>query len=208
MAEDDNGQAQENADTDIKQDTENIPTTIIDQTIGEKSDSDEILSYLKENAVTLNEIKETIKERLDRDAVKEKAFDKLYEEMQRQRESAAMLDRAVKPMLTDLLLLYDSLKKFEILLNTQGNDIASEICLNFRFIIDELLESLYRQEVLLVNEEDKITFNSKIQRAIKTVESDNIDDDYKVVSISRDGFTWRGKIIRPQEVVIKRYFIK
>ncbi len=207
MTEDVNGQAQQNKFTEINEEPENSPASI-DQTKDEKSGSDEILLYLKENTIKLNEIKETIKERLDRDAVKEKAFDKLYEEMQRQREAAAMLDRAVKPMLSDLLLLYDSLKKFEILLNTHENSITSEICLNFRFIIDELLESLYRQEVLPVNEEDTITFNSKIQRAIKTIESDNIDDDYKVVSISRDGFTWREKILRPQEVVIKRFLKK
>lgn len=175
-------------------------------TENEKYKADEISSSLKENTSLLYEIKEAIQNRLEYDDVKEKAFNKLYEEMKWQKEASNLLDRALKPVLSDLVLLYDSMKKFETVLI---NDEAKEETLkDLRYIIEELIEILYRQDVLPMDENTSDIFNSKIHKATKTENAENKDDDYKVVSIVRSGFTWRDKVLRFQEVVIKRYLNK
>lgn len=169
--------------------------------------NEDLLTILKENQSLLQEIKHTIQNRLEYDAVKEKAFDKLYEEMRRQKEASDLLDRAVKPVLSDLLLLYDSMKKFEAsLINQPIND--GELFQDFRYILEELLEILYRQEVLPIEENTSEPFNSKIHKATKTENAESKDDDFKIISIVRNGFTWRDKVLRPQEVVIKRFLNK
>jgi len=166
---------------------------------------DDQLSILKENRRMLHEIKDTIQSRLEYDAVKEKAFDKLYEEMRRQKEASDLLDRAVKPVLSDLLLLYDSMKNFESsFLNNQS--LSSEDAKqNFKYIMDELIEILYRQGVTPIDENLSEVFNSKLQKATKTENAESKEDDFRIVSIVRSGFVWRDKVLRPQEVVIKRF---
>ena len=39
----------------------------------------------------------------------------------------------------------------------------------------------------------------------KIENADKKDDDFKIVNILRDGFVWRDKVLRPQEVVIKKF---
>ena len=168
----------------------------------------DLKSILEENRRMLHEIKDTIQNRLEYDAVKEKAFDKLYEEMRREKEASDLLDRAIKPILSDLILLYDSMKKFESsLINNQslGSEEAKQ---NFEYIMDELMEILYRQEVTLIDENLLGVFNSKLQKATKTENAESNEDDFKIISIVRSGFVWRDKVLRPQEVVVKRFFNK
>jgi len=153
----------------------------------------------------LQEIKEIIQNRLEYDAVKEKAFDKLYEEMRRQKEASDLLDRAVKPVLSDLLLLYDSMKNFESSFINNHSLSSEDAKQNFKYIMDELMEILYRQEVTPIDENLSEVFNSKLQKATKTENAESKEDDFKIVGIVRSGFVWRDKVLRPQEVVIKRF---
>lgn len=169
---------------------------------------DYLFSILKENHRMQQEIKDMIQSRLEYDAVKEKAFDKLYEEMRRQKEGSDLLDRAVKPVLSDLLLLYDSMKNFESsFINNQSLN-SEDAMRNFKYIMDELMEILYRQEVTPIDENLSEFFNSKLQKATKTENAESKEDDFKIVSIVRRGFVWRDKVLRPQEVVIKRFLNK
>ena len=174
----------------------------------QKKESDELMSVMKDNNNLLQEIKDIVQNRLEYDTVKEKAFDKLYEEMRRQKEASNLLDRAVKPLLSDLLLLYDSMKKFESpLINNQSLN-NEEALQNFKFILEELMEILYRQEVIPIEKNLSEVFNSKFHKATKTENTKNKDEDFKITSIVRRGFTWRDKVLRPQEVVIKRFLNK
>jgi molecular chaperone GrpE (heat shock protein) len=206
MADEEKENGQEEKAPEINQAPENTPQSV-NPTIDQKSGEEDILPTLKENTALLQEIKETIQSKLDYDAVKEKAFDKLYEEMRRQKEASDLLDRAVKPILSDLLLLFDTMRKYETSLLNQSisnGDLLQE----FRYISDELLEILYRQEVLPIDEDTSEPFNSKIHKATKTENAESKDDDFKIMSIVRNGFTWRDKVLRPQEVVIKRFLNK
>lgn len=206
MAEEVKEDTKEEKTSEVKQDPDNI-TISGDPTIDKKYVADEILSYLKEDTALLQEITKSIQDRLAYDEVKEKAFNKLYEEMRRQKEESDLLDRAVKPVLTDLLLLHDSMKKYEVFIVNQSMNDEDKLQ-NFKYIEEELLEILYRQEVLPIEENISEPFNSKIHKATKTENAENKDDDFKVVSIVRNGFTWRDKVLRPQEVVIKRFINK
>jgi molecular chaperone GrpE (heat shock protein) len=166
---------------------------------------DDLWSMLRENNSFLKEIKSIIQERLEYDAVKEKAFDKLYEDMRQQRELPNILDRNIKPLLTDLLLLYDNMKHFEISLTIQQSSNSETILQDFKYLLDDLLETLYRQEVIPIEDDGSGNFNSKIHKATRTEATETQDEDFKIVDVVRQGFLWRDKVLRPQEVVIRRF---
>jgi len=174
----------------------------------QKKESDTLMSVMKDNNNLLQEIKGIVQNRLEYDTVKEKAFDKLYEEMRYQKESFDMLDRAVKPLLSDLLLLYDTIRKFESTLNNNRSINSEDTSLNLKYILEELMEILYRQEVIPIEESLSETFNSKTQKATMVEHTENKEEDFIITSIVRSGFTWRDKVLRPQEVAIKRFLNK
>lgn len=171
----------------------------------QKKGFNELSPMLIENNSFLQEIKDLIEKRLEYDAVKEKAFDKLYEDMRQEKELPNMLDRNIKPLLTDLLLLYDNMKHFEISLINQKNTNNENTLQTFKYIMDDLLETLYRQEVVPIEDDGSEKLNSKIQKATKIEVAESKDDDFKIVDIVRQGFLWRDKVLRPQEVVIRRF---
>lgn len=187
----------------IMREAENISTSN-DASVVQQYAFDEVLSFLKDNSFILSEIKEIIASRLEYDEVKEKAFDKLYEEMRRQNEVFDLLDRTLKPVLSDLLLLHDSMKKFESILLNQSI-ITEGAIQNYKYIEEELIAILYRQDVLPIETNSEEIFNSKIHKVAKIENADKKDDDFKIVNILRDGFVWRDKVLRPQEVVIKKF---
>lgn len=167
--------------------------------------SKEVVRLFNNQNELLQEIKGIIQNRLEYDETKEKAFDKLYEEMRRQRELSDMIDRAIKPILTDLLLLHDTMSKFLTWADQHDMDIKM-LQDHIKGLSDELIEVLYRQEVIPMDDVDML--NPKLHRATKTVEADTIDEDFRIIDVHRRGFFWRDKVLRPQEVVIKRFKAK
>lgn len=167
-------------------------------------DLNDIISTINENTTILKEIQNTIHDRLEYDNVKEKAFDKLYAAMTKQKDSFDALDRAVKPVLIDLLLFYDNIKKLES--KIYGHSITDiDIPQEIKGIKEELLEILYRQEVLPLKEDLSGFFDSKNHNATIIEKTNNKEDDWKVVAILRDGFKWREIVLRPQHIIIKRF---
>ncbi len=199
-------------DQDIQQETGTktaaAPESVSTEEVGEseqKKGLDELLSMLIENNRFLNEIKDLIENRLEYDAVKEKAFDKLYEDMRQQRELPNIMDRSIKPLLTDLLLLYDNMKRFEKSLTNQQSSNSETILYEFKYLLDDLSETLYRQEVIPIEDDGSGSFDSKLHKATKTEVAKTQDEDFKIVDVVREGFLWRDKVLRPQEVVIGRF---
>lgn len=189
---------------ETKETTEDVANEEVKEPYQEQ-ESDDVMSVMKDNNNLLLEIKGIVQNKLEYDTVKEKAFDKLYEEMKEQKEQAALFDKAVEPLLRDLLLLYDNMKQFESSLVNQQDLSKEKILQNFKYIVDDLIETLYRQDVIPMNEDLSTSFNSKIHRAIKTEFTDKVSEDYGILKILRNGFKWREKILRPQEVMIKRF---
>ena len=64
---------------------------------------------------------------------------------------------------------------------------------SFQYLIDELLETLYRRDVAT---EASDTFDRKTQKVIKTVSADNEQDDYQVHHVLKRGFTRGNRVLR------------
>ena len=154
---------------------------------------------LTQLAESLQEVTRILQERSDESRVREKAFDKLYQELSQYKED--FLYQAEKPLLLDLLLYYDSLSWFQTSLVKQ--EISPEVIADsFQYLVDEFLELLYRRDVVPV--EAKTSFDRTIHKAMKVVSTTELGKDQTVQQVLKRGFRRGKRILRPEEVVIHR----
>ncbi len=145
-------------------------------------------------------LKEAIAQRTESDAVQQKAFDTLYEELKQYKEDFIFQNE--KSLLLDLLLFYDSLNWFQASLIKK--EMSPEVVADsFQYLIDEMVELLYRRDVLPM--EESSSFDRKRQKVIKTVPTDSKDEDYAVDNVLKRGFTRGGRVLRAEEVVVRRF---
>ena len=145
-------------------------------------------------------MRRVVDERLSNDTVREKAFDKLYDELKQYKNDFVF--QAEKPLLLDLLLFYDSLNWFQESLVKQemSPDVIAD---SFQYLIDEFIEVLYRRDVTPLEESTK--FDRTVHKAVKVGDTDDKDADYRITQVLKRGFSRNEKQLRPEEVVILRY---
>ena len=131
---------------------------------------------------------------------RKRAYDVLYDEMRQYKEN--FLWQCQKPLFMDLITLFDSILRVER--QYESTEGMEKVAGDFRYLKDELLETLYRYDVELIEEHpDRLDIG--FQKPIKRVDTDDPSEDRAVVKIVREGFGREGMILRPQEIVVKRY---
>jgi molecular chaperone GrpE len=74
---------------------------------------------------------------------------------------------------------------------------------NLQNAIHSLLEILHRFEVKEVETKEK--FDRAIHRAVCFEPTDCEQEDGQIMARVRRGFIWRDKLIRPEEVIVKKF---
>jgi molecular chaperone GrpE len=131
---------------------------------------------------------------------RKRAYDILYDEMRQYKEN--FLWQCQKPLFMDLITLFDSILRVEHQYEVQEG--MEKVVGHFRYLKDELLETLYRYDVEMIEEHPE-KLDIGFQKPIKRVATDNPSEDRSVVKVVREGFAREGMILRPQEIVVKRY---
>jgi molecular chaperone GrpE (heat shock protein) len=151
-------------------------------------------------AAEIGELRKMINERLANDAVREKAFDQLYDELRQYKDD--FLFQAEKPLLLDLLLFYDSLNWFQesLIKQEMSPDVIAD---SFQYLIDEFIEVLYRRDVVPVEQNE--VFDRTIHKAVKITDTEDERADQRIEQVLKRGFVRANKPLRPEEVVIMRY---
>ncbi|MDD4791982.1 MAG: nucleotide exchange factor GrpE [Firmicutes bacterium] len=139
-------------------------------------------------------------EKIQFDEGKDRAFNKLYGELEMFKND--FVERRMKEVYTDLLLLYDNVKSYIMRDDVQapGNEVARR-CLEYA--LEEVLEVLYRRGIELVSLESD-TFDPRCQRALYVEGASSSEEDGKVVRVVKDGFIKDDKVLRHQMVVVAR----
>jgi len=141
------------------------------------------------------------KEKIEYDEAKDKAFNKLYEELDMFKSD--FVDRRMKEVYADLLLLYDNIKSYISRDDVQApeNEVARE-CLEY--VLEEVLEVLYRRGIeRMACESD--AFDPQCQRAVRMERANSPGEDGKVVKVMKDGFIKDDKVLRHQMVAVARW---
>ncbi|MEW6587232.1 MAG: nucleotide exchange factor GrpE, partial [Nitrospirota bacterium] len=143
----------------------------IDSEVAEAPQPDDpVCTILRENRDLLISIKETIQNRLEYDAVKEKAIDKINDELKFYRDG--FIFQSQKSIFIDLMLLYDSLERIVNSVTIDEVFSREKIIKHLEIFREELLEILYRRDITPFDEHPDV-LNYKLHKTVKTIPTDN-----------------------------------
>jgi len=130
---------------------------------------------------------------------RQRAYDVLYGELRQYKED--FLWRSQRPIFMDLIMLFDSISRSEKRTEAVDSKGFSD---ELRYLREQLLELLYRYDIELIEEHPE-HLDIGFQRPIKRVDCKDPADDRRVVECVREGFRRSGAVLRPQEIVVKRF---
>lgn len=153
----------------------------------------------------LQEIRALIQDRLSYDAAKEKAIDKLSDEVKFYRDN--FLFQSQKPIFINLIMLYDSLERIVNSFSAE-KDLSREQVLtlsnNLGNLKEELLEILYRSDIVPFEEHHEF-LDYKLHKTVKTVPTSVENENNMIDKVIKIGFRYNDKVLRPEEVIIKKF---
>ena len=154
-----------------------------------------------------------------RNVVNRAMFEALHGELKSYKD-AFMLEAVLRPVIRDLISLYDDISEIHRQLalalsaQEQRGSMAGAGLIFFENVAgpskqlehnrDSILEVLERLDVVLcpvgAGKLDK-----KSQRAVTVEFTEDPDQDQEVVKVTKRGFIWKERVIRAEEVVIKKW---
>jgi molecular chaperone GrpE (heat shock protein) len=141
------------------------------------------------------------------ESVNQKLFDSLHAELLKYRDNF-LHESLQKPFIHDLVYLYDHLNSLCEQLRTAAlekgeRDHVGQWRDNLENAIHSLVEILRRFEVKEIEPKERV--DRTYHRVISYEPADFPEEDGQIVMRVKRGFFWRGKLIRPEEVIAKRY---
>ncbi len=111
---------------------------------------------------------------------------------------------AKEALLRDLLLFYDSLLKLEEQ-SCSGALPAETFAQEISWLRAELLEIFSTHKMARLDLPGNGKYDSRLQKAVR-VENTNDNAEHETVArLVRDGFVWEERVLRKQEVVVKKF---
>jgi molecular chaperone GrpE (heat shock protein) len=169
---------------------------------------------------TIPQSLETLAQQMQRlqtvESANQKLFDALHAELKGYKDNF-LFDALQKPFIRDLVQLFDDLSS----LHTQteerltavryaGGDIAEQNFLfqqagNLENQVHHLLEIFLRMEVTVAQSPQGAAIDKKLHRAVSIVAAASVGEDSTVARSVRPGFIWRERVVRPEDVVMRRW---
>ncbi|HMG04965.1 MAG TPA: nucleotide exchange factor GrpE [Chthoniobacterales bacterium] len=142
------------------------------------------------------------------ESVNQRLFDSLHEELIKYRDNF-LHESLQKPFIRDLLILFDDLSALSSQLRgaADGSDTKrgkqAQWRDNLENAIHSLTEILHRMEVSEIEPREMV--DRAIHRVVSYEPADYAEDDGRIVMRVKRGFLWRDQVLRPEEVVAKRF---
>lgn len=142
------------------------------------------------------------------ESVNQRLFDSLHDELIKYRDNF-LHESLQKPFIRDLVTLFDDLSGLFAQLQTAVDSSEGKKGPlghwrdNLENAIHSLTEILHRMEVSEI--EPKETVDRALHRVISFEPADFAEEDGQIVMRVKRGFLWRDKVLRPEEVVAKRF---
>jgi molecular chaperone GrpE (heat shock protein) len=142
------------------------------------------------------------------ETVNQRLFDSLHDEMIKYRDNF-LHESLQKPFIRDLVTLFDDLSallaQFQTAIDTSGGKRGplEQWRDNLENAIHSLTEILHRMEVSEIEPKDVV--DRALHKVISFEPADFAEEDGQIVMRLKRGFLWRDKVLRPEEVVAKRF---
>jgi molecular chaperone GrpE (heat shock protein) len=141
------------------------------------------------------------------ESVNQQLFDSLHAELLKYRDNF-LHESLQKPFIHDLVLLYDDLNALAEQLRSaaqekNGKRHVGQWRDNLENAIHSLVEILHRFEVHEIEPKERV--DRSLHKVINFEPADYAEEDGCIVMRVKRGFVWRGKLVRPEEVIAKRF---
>ncbi len=180
-------------------DIESNENDSIDYTLNELSKVSEMVN---KNSSILSKILNVVKLNDERNRYKDESILRMQKQLT---EYEKDIKKSIKEtLIKDIILFYDSLTGFYEKYKYQLKSIDG--CNSeFELLVDELLELLFCQNIELIDIDIDQNYNRNYQKVVRTEPTMNTQENEKVVKKIRDGFKWDEKVLRKQEIVVKKF---
>ena len=142
------------------------------------------------------------------ETVNQRLFDSLHEELIKYRDNF-LHESLQKPFIRDLLILFDDLSGLLTQVETamesgeKKRGMLGQWRENLENAIHSLTEILHRMEVSEIEPREMV--DRALHRVVSYEPGDYAEDEGRIVMRVKRGFLWRDKVLRPEEVVAKRF---
>jgi len=141
------------------------------------------------------------------ESVNQQLFDSLHAELLKYRDNF-LHESLQKPFIHDLVYLYDHLNGLYEQLSTAAQEKGKRSRVaqwrdNLENAIHSLVEILHRFDVKEIEPRERV--DRAFHRVINYEPADFPEEDGTIVMRVKRGFVWREKLIRPEEVIAKRF---
>lgn len=141
------------------------------------------------------------------ESVNQRLFDSLHDELLKYRDNF-LHESLQKPFIHDLVHLFDDLTSLSEQLRTASQEQGTRGSVvqwrdNLENATHSLVEILHRFEVKEIEPRDVV--DRTIHKVVSYEPAHYAEEDGHIVMRVRRGFSWRGKLIRPEEVIAKRF---
>jgi molecular chaperone GrpE (heat shock protein) len=141
------------------------------------------------------------------ESVHQRVFDSLHDELLKYRDNF-LHESLQKPFIHDLVMLFDDLTSLSAQLRNAADQENQRGHVapwrdNLENAIHSLVEILHRFEVKEIEPKEHV--DRAFHRVVSYEPANFAEEDGCIVMRVRRGFFWRGKVIRPEEVIAKRF---
>ena len=142
------------------------------------------------------------------DSVNQQLFDSMHSELRKYRDNF-LHESLQKPFIHDLVILYDDLNSLSAQLRSAADEKSgkrghvAQWRDNLENAVHSLVEILHRFEVHEIEAREFV--DRALHKVISFEPADFAEEDGRIIMRVRRGFMWRGKLVRPEEVIAKRF---
>ena len=142
------------------------------------------------------------------ESVNHRLFNTLHQELKSYRDNF-LRDTLQKPFIRDLIVLFDDLTSLASQMQSAASapdakqSIVTQWSANLENALHALLEIMHRMEVSEIETRD--TVDRSLHKVVSYEPTDFAQEDGQIVMRVRRGFVWRDQVLRPEEVVAKRF---
>ncbi|MDQ2660138.1 MAG: nucleotide exchange factor GrpE [Verrucomicrobiota bacterium] len=162
----------------------------------------------KESAEQLQRVDQLVVSLCKTENVNQRLFNNLHQELTSYRDNF-LRESLQKPFIRDLVMLFDDLTSLKSQMENgvgttkKGQATVALWSENLQNSIHGLLEVLHRMEVNEI--EPKEMVDRGIHKVVSHEPAEFPEEDGQIVLRLKRGFLWRDQVLRPEEVVAKRF---
>jgi molecular chaperone GrpE (heat shock protein) len=155
----------------------------------------------------LQRMEEQMAQLCQTESVNHRLFNSLHQELKSYRDNF-LRESLQKPFIRDLVMLFDDLSNLAAQMESAAGsskkaNAAQQWSTNLQNAVQALLEVLHRMDVNPIEAREFV--DRGMHRVVSYEPAEFVEDDGRIVLRVKRGFIWRDQVLRPEEVVAKRF---